>query len=168
MNNPFNFHFWRMQSHGDKPYLGTNDGSYAFRAVPILNLFVEFQFGFDIFSTSDGVFWELVTQDGFKSPWDFGLRMFCVDSARSLRRDRKSRCILDVAAVLMHGLDLPIPSAFEGQFPNAAYATEDLDAHPLRSSSDAAVAATLAESVLLDAEAETEILQRLQALGYVD
>jgi hypothetical protein len=43
-----------------------------------------------------------------------------------------------------------------------------LDAHPLRSSSDAAVAATLAESVLLDAEADTEILQRLQALGYVD
>jgi predicted AlkP superfamily phosphohydrolase/phosphomutase len=75
--------------------------------------------------------------------------------------------ILDVAPLMMHELGLPIPTAFEGRLPVEALDAGALTARPPRYDS-APVTAAAAGDVQLDAEAEAEILERLQALGYVE
>jgi hypothetical protein len=74
--------------------------------------------------------------------------------------------ILDVAPLMLHQLGLPIPHALEGQLPAGALVPKVLEARPPRFA-DVAASAAVGE-IALDAEAEAEILARLQALGYVE
>lgn len=76
--------------------------------------------------------------------------------------------ILDVAPLLMHALDLPIPPKMEGRFVSEALNPDALGARPPRYWSDEVIEQPEMVAAELDAEAESEILKRLQALGYVD
>jgi predicted AlkP superfamily phosphohydrolase/phosphomutase len=76
--------------------------------------------------------------------------------------------ILDVAPLLLHALDLPIPPNLEGRFVSEALDPAVLGTRPPRYSDDGPVHTPEMVAAELDAEAESEILRRLQALGYVD
>jgi predicted AlkP superfamily phosphohydrolase/phosphomutase len=75
--------------------------------------------------------------------------------------------IVDVAPQLLHALGLPIPSALEGRIAFDAFDPAALAARPPQLDDAAAAAASTTEAGL-DAEAEAEIIERLQALGYVE
>jgi hypothetical protein len=75
--------------------------------------------------------------------------------------------ILDVAPLLLHQLGLAIPTALEGRLPEGALEEAALARRPPQYDS-ATLPATSADDVVLDQEAEAEILARLQALGYVE
>ncbi|HTE61696.1 MAG TPA: hypothetical protein VK631_15190, partial [Solirubrobacteraceae bacterium] len=73
--NVFNGHFWRQETHGGALYVGTNDWSWAFRNVPVVNLLLGLEFGFDMYGTCDGVYWWPVTRNAFgKGLYNFGAR----------------------------------------------------------------------------------------------
>ena len=73
--NVFNAHFWRMEDMGGALYVGTNDWSWSFRDVPIFNTLLSWQFGFDIYSSCDGQYWNLVTMNAFgDGTYNFGAR----------------------------------------------------------------------------------------------
>jgi predicted AlkP superfamily phosphohydrolase/phosphomutase len=76
--------------------------------------------------------------------------------------------ILDVAPLMLHALDLPIPQELEGRFVAEALDPAAVDARLPRYSDNRPVSVPELGAAELDAEAETEILKRLQALGYVD
>ena len=69
-------------------------------------------------------------------------------------------------ALFRHPLGLPIPHALEGRLPAGALDPKVLEARPPRFADVAAP--TAVGEIALDAEAEAEILARLQALGYVE
>jgi hypothetical protein len=75
--------------------------------------------------------------------------------------------ILDVAPMMIHALAQSIPSSFEGRFADEAFDPHALMLHPPRREALTGSMAPV-NDVGLDAEAEAEILQRLQALGYVE
>jgi predicted AlkP superfamily phosphohydrolase/phosphomutase len=75
--------------------------------------------------------------------------------------------ILDVAPLMLHALGLPIPSSLEGRIALEAFDPAALAMRPPQTGTAAAAAAGTADAVL-DAEAEAEIIERLQALGYVE
>jgi predicted AlkP superfamily phosphohydrolase/phosphomutase len=75
--------------------------------------------------------------------------------------------ILDVAPLMLHELGLPIPAALEGAFRAEAIEVRALSMRPARYENVSTTASNVGD-VLLDSEAEAEILQRLQALGYVE
>jgi len=75
--------------------------------------------------------------------------------------------ILDVAPLVLHALRLPIPEALEGGITHGVFDPSALAARPPRRES-AATPSTGFSDVELDAEAEAEIIERLQALGYVE
>jgi predicted AlkP superfamily phosphohydrolase/phosphomutase len=76
--------------------------------------------------------------------------------------------ILDVAPLLLHALDLPVPTALEGRFVAEALDPAALRARPVVRSERAPSSGPGVAQGDLDAEAEAEILRRLQALGYVE
>ena len=75
--------------------------------------------------------------------------------------------ILDVAPLLLHQLGLPIPAVLEGHLPVGAVEPQALTSRPPRYD-DISPALTGVGDAALDPEAEAEILERLQALGYVE
>ena len=75
--------------------------------------------------------------------------------------------ILDVAPLMLHALGLTIPASLEGRVALEAFDPAAVAARPPRREADQASAVGTA-AVALDAEAEAEILERLQALGYVE
>jgi len=75
--------------------------------------------------------------------------------------------ILDVAPLVLHALDLPIPDTLEGRFVSEALEPAALAMHPPRRESGASAVVPVTD-VALDAAAEAEILDRLRALGYVE
>jgi predicted AlkP superfamily phosphohydrolase/phosphomutase len=76
--------------------------------------------------------------------------------------------ILDVAPLLLRGLDLPIPAAFEGRFAAEVLDPASLAERPVARSEQALSSGPDVAEGDLDAEAEAEILRRLQELGYVE
>jgi predicted AlkP superfamily phosphohydrolase/phosphomutase len=85
--------------------------------------------------------------------------------------------ILDVAPSMLFSLDLPLSSDLEGRLIPEMFRPEALSQRPPRwtdpvsaasSTGEAAVVTGEAGDTVLDAEAEAEILKRLQALGYVE
>jgi predicted AlkP superfamily phosphohydrolase/phosphomutase len=76
--------------------------------------------------------------------------------------------ILDVAPLVLHALDLPIPENIEGRFVSDALDPAALGTRPPKYSADRPIETPEMVAAELDAEAESEILKRLQALGYVD
>jgi predicted AlkP superfamily phosphohydrolase/phosphomutase len=85
---------------------------------------------------------------------------------RGVRLERRS--ILDVAPLMLHALHLPIPSALEGNLPLDAIEPDALVQRPPRHVDLRVASADSLAPGELDAEAEAEILKRLQALGYVE
>jgi predicted AlkP superfamily phosphohydrolase/phosphomutase len=75
--------------------------------------------------------------------------------------------LLDVAPLLLYSLDVPVPADFEGRVPFEALEAGARPVRPEPVSASAPRVDPVAESVL-DAEAEAEIMRRLQALGYVE
>lgn len=73
--NPFNAHIWRMEEHEGILYAGTNDDSWALRTTPLAAFFRP-EFGFDIFTSRDGVAFSPLTRNGFGNLYNFGLRTF--------------------------------------------------------------------------------------------
>ncbi|MFO0891884.1 MAG: hypothetical protein U0790_22445 [Isosphaeraceae bacterium] len=73
--NPFNAHIWRMQDHNGVLYAGTNDDSWGLRHT-FLDPYFRYQYGFDLFASTDGVYWTPVSRTGFGNPFTFGLRTF--------------------------------------------------------------------------------------------
>jgi hypothetical protein len=72
--NIFNAHFWRMNDHQSTLALGTNDFSWLLRTVPILDPLIRHEYGFDLFTSTDGWHWSRMTRDGFGQKFDFGAR----------------------------------------------------------------------------------------------
>jgi predicted AlkP superfamily phosphohydrolase/phosphomutase len=75
--------------------------------------------------------------------------------------------ILDVAPLMLHALGLPIPASLEGRLAIGAFDPAALAVRPPQLGVTGAAAAGTTDAVL-DAEAEAEIMERLQALGYVE
>ena len=76
--------------------------------------------------------------------------------------------IVDVAPLLVHQLGLAIPTAFEGTLPACALKPQVLAKRAPKYDTASVPLAGTTEEASLDAEAEAEILARLQALGYVE
>jgi hypothetical protein len=72
--NPFNSHFWRMQSYRGALLLGTNDWSWSLAGSSGVDDSVRAEFGFDLYGTCNGNDWWRATGDGFGRPDDFGVR----------------------------------------------------------------------------------------------
>jgi hypothetical protein len=76
--------------------------------------------------------------------------------------------ILDVAPLMLHQLGLPIPESLEGRLITEAIDPHSLASRPPRRSGGTESIADVRSDVVLDEEAEAEILDRLRALGYVE
>jgi hypothetical protein len=72
--NPFNAHIWRIDDFNGYLYAGTNDASLAYaKLVPYFPA-IATRYGFDLYSSKDGVYWNVNTTTGFGSPTSFGAR----------------------------------------------------------------------------------------------
>ena len=72
--NPFNAHIWRIDDFNGSLYAGTNDASLAYAKLVPFYPGIATHYGFDLYSTKDGVYWNVVTTTGFGSPTSFGAR----------------------------------------------------------------------------------------------
>lgn len=75
-DNSNNIHVWRMQSYKNQLYVGTMDQSTKWRHVPILGEQLKPEMGFDLYTTSNGQDFVLITHTGFDDIFDVGLRNF--------------------------------------------------------------------------------------------
>jgi hypothetical protein len=78
--------------------------------------------------------------------------------------------IVDVAPLLLHSLDVPVPEGLCGQLPVAVFEPTELERRPPRMAERCAQPAPAAPVPVLppDLAAEELVLKRLQALGYVE
>ena len=78
--------------------------------------------------------------------------------------------LLDIAPLILHSLDIPIPEDLEGYVPSELYDPAFLQAHPVRYGEPTQTPAHLSTSdkPSSDADDEQEILTRLKALGYIE
>lgn len=79
--NPLNLYVWRFGAQGDRLYAGTFDSRTLVEMVaPWFNYELPKDLwdpcGFDIYSTTDGIFWWPETVDGFGDKWNYGARTF--------------------------------------------------------------------------------------------
>lgn len=72
--NLYNGHFWQMQAHDGRLYVGTWDWSIQLRSVPFLDELLRDEYGLDLFATPDGTFWYPVTRNGFGEGFNYGGR----------------------------------------------------------------------------------------------
>ena len=77
--------------------------------------------------------------------------------------------IMDVAAILVHSLGLPIPEDFEAQVPDGLFTREHLRAHPIRAGEETRAISEIGAPVgeMSDHDKE-KILDQLRALGYLE
>lgn len=78
--------------------------------------------------------------------------------------------IVDVAPALLHSLGLTVPSDLEGRVPTAAYEPSFLESQPVRPGPATVppVDPNADEDEGMSAEDEAKIMERLQALGYIE
>jgi hypothetical protein len=74
--NVYNGHFWRMQEHEGRLYVGTWDWSVQLRTSPLLDPLLRDEFGFDLYTSPDGSAWYRVTRNGFGDGFNYGARSF--------------------------------------------------------------------------------------------
>ncbi len=81
-----------------------------------------------------------------------------------------SLSILDVAPLLLHSLEIPIPIDFEGRVPGELFEPGYLQSHPVRfgASTQAGSDSSSEEAPAIDANVAAEVMQHLRALGYVE
>jgi predicted AlkP superfamily phosphohydrolase/phosphomutase len=80
--------------------------------------------------------------------------------------------ILDVAPLLLYSLELPVPSDIVGRVPTEIFEPSFVASNPVRTvAADQPATVSLGASAntsVFDAEAETTMMKRLRALGYVE
>jgi hypothetical protein len=79
--NPFNSHFWRMQTYDGALLLGSNDWSWSLHGVPGVDGWLGGEYGFDMYGSCNGDQWWVATRDGFGRPFDFGVRTMTASPA---------------------------------------------------------------------------------------
>jgi hypothetical protein len=79
--NNFTGHFYRMGVYNNQLYLGTWDWSSSLAdleatigPIPYFDPVFLYEFGTDIFKTSDGIHWSAITHDGMNDPGNYGIR----------------------------------------------------------------------------------------------
>lgn len=72
-NSMFNGHFYSMAVHGGELYLGTWDWSQNLRGTPLDGLF-NYQYGFDLFKSPDGIHWHVLDRKGLGDPLNSSVR----------------------------------------------------------------------------------------------
>jgi hypothetical protein len=74
---PTTAHIWRMQAHAGALYIGTNDATSEWgQILPALDEPIGWQYGFDLYETTDGYYFRPVTVNGFGDKYQTGLRGF--------------------------------------------------------------------------------------------
>jgi hypothetical protein len=76
---PYNVQIYRMHVHDGALYLGTLDTSREVTEAqpgPVLDLLLRWHYGFDLYRTVDGEFFEPVTINGFGDGFQVGVRTF--------------------------------------------------------------------------------------------
>jgi hypothetical protein len=73
-DNLLNIHMWRMGRHLGWLYIGTQDQSAKWRETPILGDLVADQLGADLYATSDGWHYTMVTRTGLGDGFNNGIR----------------------------------------------------------------------------------------------
>ncbi len=74
---PLNVHIWRMQEHEGALYVGTADDSTQWGGqLPSLDPILSHWYGFDLYSTSDGFNFNMITRNGFGDKFNHGARTF--------------------------------------------------------------------------------------------
>jgi predicted AlkP superfamily phosphohydrolase/phosphomutase len=79
--------------------------------------------------------------------------------------------IVDVAPLLLHQLELPVPDDVAGRLPEEIFEDGELERRPLRrvrAGAPPAALATSAADLALEPEEQAALLDRLRALGYVE
>jgi len=85
----------------------------------------------------------------------------------STGRSESNGCVEDIAPTLLHSLDLPVPSDYEGKILEAAFEEEFMRAHPARFQDVAKVANEDPVEAYSPEEARA-VTDHLRALGYLD
>jgi hypothetical protein len=65
MGWPLNEHMWRMETFDGRLYLGTFDLTTPLKNIFLIGPLLEPAMGFDLFSTEDGVSWNVIDRGGF-------------------------------------------------------------------------------------------------------
>lgn len=83
--------------------------------------------------------------------------------------EAERRRIVDVAALLLYMIDMPVPADFEGEVPESFFTDDQLARHPVRVGSPTLPVrdGEVQEGDMGDAEKE-QILKQLQLLGYME
>ena len=82
--NPYNKYIWRFGVQGNRLYVWTFDigtGSTFIGSLLGQQIQTPTPLGFDLYWTTSGEQWHLVTQDGFGDEWNYGARSFVTDPA---------------------------------------------------------------------------------------
>jgi hypothetical protein len=79
-DNWFNIHIWRMIPYAGRLFIGTMDNSTNVRTLPYIGRPLAQEMGFDLYSTTDGVNFTMITRTGFGSQFDVGVRNFEITS----------------------------------------------------------------------------------------
>ena len=75
-DNPMNIHIWRMGSFDGQLYVGTMGQSTKWGLVPFVRRWVLPNMGFDLYRTTNGEDFVMLTQTGFDERFDVGVRSF--------------------------------------------------------------------------------------------
>jgi predicted AlkP superfamily phosphohydrolase/phosphomutase len=79
--------------------------------------------------------------------------------------------ILDVPAVMVHSLGLPVPADFEGRVPDELFTTEHMMRHPVRigaPTQSLTEAGAIQNTEEMSEEAKEKMYEQLKALGYLE
>jgi predicted AlkP superfamily phosphohydrolase/phosphomutase len=79
--------------------------------------------------------------------------------------------LVDIAPLLLHQLDLPVPEDMAGRLPASIFEREALAAHPVRlapASPEPEALVGVADAFELEPEEQAALVERLRALGYVE
>jgi hypothetical protein len=74
--NTFTGHFYRMGVYNNQLYLGTWDWSESLQPLPYFDPVFLYEYGTDLFKTSDGIYWSALSHNGLNDPANFGIRSF--------------------------------------------------------------------------------------------
>jgi hypothetical protein len=69
-----NIHMWRMATYNDQLFVGTMDQSTHWRTMPFAGRIFGDNFGFDLYSSVDGVHFSMISKDGFGDQFNVGVR----------------------------------------------------------------------------------------------
>jgi hypothetical protein len=86
--------------------------------------------------------------------------------------ERESISILDIAPILLHTLNIPIPAEMEGCIPNNLFKSTYLKRCPIKKTKAVQIHREVNVEIqikpVFDAEAEAKMAEKLRALGYIE